>query len=320
MLNPVLRIFLLLNAVALALWLASFLTSRGAFLSLRGRQTGSTGLRELQAFERRNRSDVIVTPVYPRFLVYNRVPKCGSATMLRLIRSLSRRHGFTLNNMRDTGLTHMAREQQLKLAEWTFNRPEHQSHFFFKHIYFINFTKLGYMEPSWINVVRHPISRYISHYYYRQPTESLDECYASGSCRVRKGEISRGLQLTYFCGHDTFCSIIGNRRALQVAKQVVESAYVVVGLMEHYRDTLEVLQHVLPGFFSKSTAIEYVNWNVQKKKPATSNATLAALHFWMKEELEFYEFVRQRFSLQLRGSRAERDRLRAARARRLDHD
>lgn len=57
MLNPVLRIFLLLNAVALALWLASFLTSRGgAFLSLRGRQTGSTGLRELQAFERRNRS------------------------------------------------------------------------------------------------------------------------------------------------------------------------------------------------------------------------------------------------------------------------
>nr|XP_027236853.1 heparan sulfate 2-O-sulfotransferase hst-2-like [Penaeus vannamei] len=191
--------------------------------------------------------------------------------------------------MRDTGLTHITREQQLRRAP-----PS---------------LRLGFAEPSWINVVRHPVSRYVSHYYYRRPTESLDECHSSGRCRVRKGEVSRGLQLTYFCGHDIFCSIIGNRKALQVAKQVVETAYVAVGLMERYKDTLLVLQHVLPGFFSKATAIKYAKWNVQKKKPVTSNATLAALEYWMKEELEFYDFVRQRFFVQLERVREERERL-----------
>ena len=37
-----------------------------------------------------------------------------------------------------------------------------------KHHLFTNFTEYGIEEPTWINVAREPVSRFVSSYYFRR--------------------------------------------------------------------------------------------------------------------------------------------------------
>ncbi|ROT83647.1 putative uronyl 2-sulfotransferase-like [Penaeus vannamei] len=103
-----------------------------------------------------NDNNLHLKPVDPHVIIYNRVPKCASATMLRICLGLSERNNFSFNNMRDLG-RHDSREDQEKLGKWIFQRSLASRHFFFEHMTYINFTSLGFWEPSWINVVRHPV-------------------------------------------------------------------------------------------------------------------------------------------------------------------
>ncbi|XP_042884941.1 uncharacterized protein LOC122261392 [Penaeus japonicus] len=150
--------------------------------------------------------NLVVSPVYPRIVIYNRVPKCASATMLRICRSLSEINKFTFNNMKETGISHKKRSQQKNLADWIFNRPFTARHFFFKHITYLNFTRFGYWEPTWINIVRHPVKRLISHYYYKGPLQTLDTCIETGVCHFERGKEKIISQICYFSGFNSNCS------------------------------------------------------------------------------------------------------------------
>ncbi|XP_042884939.1 uncharacterized protein LOC122261391 [Penaeus japonicus] len=86
-------------------------------------------------------NNLVVSPIYPRIVIYNRVPKCASATMWRICRS---------------------------------------------YILYLNFTRFGYWEPTWINIVRHPVKRLISHYYFKGPLQTLDTCIETGVCNFEK--------------------------------------------------------------------------------------------------------------------------------------
>ncbi|ROT83648.1 putative heparan sulfate 2-O-sulfotransferase pipe [Penaeus vannamei] len=242
---------------------------------------------------------LVLRPVYPRIVIYNRVPKCASATMLRICRSLSQKNEFTFNNMKETGKNHKERAQQRKLANWIFNRSFHGRHFFFKHIPYLNFSRLGYWEPSWINIVRHPVKRLISHYYFKKPLQTLDVCIDTGVCKFQQGKEKIISQISYFCGFSTQCRSNLTSQTFQVAKQVVERAFVVVGLQEDLQSTLLVLEHLIPNFFSGASNLNYENWNIQTSKPPTSNRTLAALERRLKVDIEFYHYLQQRFYKQL---------------------
>ncbi|XP_069992178.1 uncharacterized protein [Penaeus vannamei] len=188
---------------------------------------------------------LVLRPVYPRIVIYNRVPKCASATMLRICR------------------------------------------------------RLGYWEPSWINIVRHPVKRLISHYYFKKPLQTLDVCIDTGVCKFQQGKEKIISQICYFCGFSTQCRSNLTSQTFQVAKQVVERAFVVVGLQEDLQSTLLVLEHLIPNFFSGASNLNYENWNIQTSKPPTSNRTLAALERRLKVDIEFYHYLQQRFYKQL---------------------
>ncbi|XP_042892374.1 heparan sulfate 2-O-sulfotransferase 1-like, partial [Penaeus japonicus] len=151
-------------------------------------------------------NNLVVSPIFPRIVIYNRVPKCASATMLRICRSLSQINEFTFNDMKVKGLSHSELSQQKDLADWIFNRTFDVRHFFFKHIPYLNFTRFGYWEPTWINIVRHPVKRLISHYYYKGPLQTLDTCIETGVCHFKRGKEKTILQMCYFCGYSSNCS------------------------------------------------------------------------------------------------------------------
>lgn len=245
-----------------------------------------------------NDNNLHLKPVDPHVIIYNRVPKCASATMLRICLGLSERNNFSFNNMRDLG-RHDSREDQEKLGKWIFQRSLASRHFFFEHMTYINFTSLGFWEPSWINVVRHPVNRYISHYYYKRPNQTLDVCIRTGKCDFQYGENKIPSQISYFFGYTPKWKLKLNTRVLQRAKQVVEKEFVVVGIQEQLDDTLLVLQHLIPNIFAGVTEMEYKNWNIQASKPPTSNKTLSILQRWLRIDIEFYDYLKQRFHKQL---------------------
>ncbi|XP_047495848.1 uncharacterized protein LOC125043658 [Penaeus chinensis] len=243
-------------------------------------------------------NNLLLKPVYPHIVIYNRVPKCASATMLRICLSLSKSNKFSFNNMRDLG-RHTSRADQVKLAKWIFRRSVTSRHFFFEHMSYFNFSRVGFWEPTWINVVRDPVKRYISHYYFKGPNQTLDVCIGTGKCDFKHGKNKIPSQISYFIGYNPISKLKLNARSLQMAKHVVERVFVVVGIQEELDNTLLVLQHLLPNFFGGATEIEYKNWNIQASKPPTSNKTLAVLQRWLKVDLEFYDYLKQRFHKQL---------------------
>ncbi|XP_063588962.1 uncharacterized protein LOC134766136 [Penaeus indicus] len=243
-------------------------------------------------------NNLLLKPVHPHVVIYNRVPKCASATMLRICLGLSKSNKFSFNNMRNLG-KHKTKADQVKLAKWIFGRSFTSRHFFFEHMSYFNFSRVGFWEPTWINVVRHPVKRYISHYYFKGPKQTLDVCIGTGKCDFKHGKNRIPAQISYFIGYNPISKLKLNARALQMAKQVVERVFVVIGIQEELDNTLLVLQHLLPNFFGGATELEYKNWNIQASKPPTSNKTLAVLQRWLKVDIEFYEYLKQRFHKQL---------------------
>ncbi|KAG1674540.1 Heparan sulfate 2-O-sulfotransferase pipe [Nymphon striatum] len=134
-------------------------------------------------------------------LVYNKVPKCGSSTLGQLLIELSKINNFTLG-----GEYHGPQSFNRKIQENVIERIEALPRpvYFQGHYSFINHTKFGRMEPVYINLLRDPVDRLVSYYFF-------DRMKAHG-----------------------------NTEALEKAKYVIESSYSVVGILEEFEKTLAV--------------------------------------------------------------------------------
>lgn len=97
---------------------------------------------------------------------FNRVPKVGSETLIELMKQLSDINGFTLFREKQPKaiLVTLGPIQQLQLAEdiADLEQPAAYVH----HVNFINFTHLEVPRPIYINMVRDPVERVISWFYY----------------------------------------------------------------------------------------------------------------------------------------------------------
>ncbi|XP_063601580.1 heparan sulfate 2-O-sulfotransferase 1-like isoform X2 [Penaeus indicus] len=267
-----------------------------------------------------------VTPHDARLLVYNRVPKCGSTTVLDILNLTARmnkywyRHSLLYNEMNLTSAQQRMVLTHLGVQNW--ETPISYD----RHMYYVDFAKQGNSRVAWMNIIRDPVERIISEFYFirvksrwdtieslkkishRKPPDSwfdmtLDECVPAKhpECYPKLGQYMR-MQLTFLCGTDPVCSQVGNRQALQLAKMHVERQYSVVGTLEEFPLTLRVLEAYLPRFFRGVTSLEHSSGNVKKNvgeyKPSVSEETKMTLRALLKEDVELYEFVRQRLFLQ----------------------
>ncbi|XP_047484077.1 uronyl 2-sulfotransferase-like [Penaeus chinensis] len=115
------------------------------------------------------------TPPNSNLVFFSAVPKCGSSTTGHLFKKLS-----ALNNF--YSLSHQMKiqpvideEQQKTLLENLFSLSEKVPVAYTRHLYYFNTTKLGFPRVAWVAIVRHPVERLISQFYYvRIPSRYLE--------------------------------------------------------------------------------------------------------------------------------------------------
>lgn len=259
-------------------------------------------------------------------LMFNRVPKVGSQSTMELLRSLSYRNGFTFHRDRpqkSENIKMTVREQKrlVKLVD-VFRPPS----VYVKHVCYINFTQFNATQPIYVNMVRDPVERAISWYYYvRAPwyfverkqafpelplpssqwlRKDFETCVANGDkeCQYTEGgERPDFAQLTeFFCGQDKGCTGFNTEEAMQKAKENVEKHYSVVGILEEINMTLTVLEHYVPRFFKGAKRIYWegmnkfskVNKNIYKPKVDSKTKDIVRRNF--TREIEFYNFCKDR--------------------------
>lgn len=264
-----------------------------------------------------------VTPADSQLVFFSAVPKCGSSTTGHLFKKLS-----VLNNY--YSLTPQQRiqpvideEQQKTLLENLFSLSEKVPVAYTRHLYYFNTTRLGFPRAAWVAIVRHPVERLISQFYYaripsrylenkllqgRMPSAefmnmTLDTCVPQRDPRCWYREGSRQmLQLSFFCGQDSYCTTVGSRRALQMAKYNAENFYSAVGVLEDLHLSYRVFERYLPRFFARASVSDIgtgrVRFNSQENKPSVRNSTRLMMESYLKEDLDLYHFLKQRLHLQ----------------------
>ena len=109
------------------------------------------------------------------FLIFNRVPKAGTETLMGLLDLLSYRNNFTASvdnkELKDkrgenTYITKAEIKNYVKLFDGHENVKMNFPLSYTKHVNFFNFEEHNRKNPIYVNMVRHPIERVISWYYY----------------------------------------------------------------------------------------------------------------------------------------------------------
>jgi len=190
-------------------------------------------------------------------LFFNRVPKVGSTSIQSLLDRLASQNGFKLvrDTMNQVEMVTMDRKGQEELANRVMAHPE--GSVFSKHVAWVDFAALGHPSPIYVNMVREPVERLVSWFYYIRaawyildrkqafpnnplPSSSwvrktFDTCVADPNdmeCKYPQGNFGgfedHRRQSIFFCGHHQDCVPFNSERANQLAKRVVEEHYAVV--------------------------------------------------------------------------------------------
>jgi len=266
-------------------------------------------------------------------LFFNRVPKVGSQTAMELLKTLAVKNNFHY---------HKDRTQKVETIKLTYNEEKWLSNLinyfdapavYVKHVCYVNFTQFNLPDPIYINLVRDPVERVISWYYYvRAPwyfverkrafpdlplpnpnwlRKDFETCVRTSDpeCRYIQGLKKDGFgdhrrQTMFFCGHTDDCTGFNTEIAMKKAKENVEKHYAVVGLLEDLNKTLTVLEHYVPRFFKGAMDTYYkeiktfskINRNLYKPKVTEEVKDIVRRNF--TRELEFYDFCKQRLHKQ----------------------
>lgn len=267
-------------------------------------------------------------------IFFNRVPKVGSQTFMELLRHLAMKNNFDFHrdHIQRVETIRLHPAEQLGLA--TMINSYYTPAVYIKHICFINFTQYSLPEPIYVNLVRDPVERVISWYYYvRAPwyyverkqafpdlplpdpkwlKKDFETCVLQGDreCQYIEGEKREGIgdhrrQTLFFCGHSDECTPFNTEGALQRAKLAVEKHYAVVGVLEDLNSTLTVFEHYVPRFFRGATQVyreeveHFKKINHNAFKPPVSEEVKEIVRQNFTREIEFYYFCRQRLHRQL---------------------
>ena len=194
-----------------------------------------------------------------------------------------------------------------------------QPSFFADHFFNLDWRSLG-LNVNLVNLVRHPISRIASYFYYteqrwmrRHPNQQrrsdFSECVLSGDERCLVGGSREKIYgrvemlLSYFCGQERICRDPESREALAIARRAVEKDYSVVGLLEQLNVTLTVMEHLLPLWFQGARAF-FEESPIQANRNSHPEPSLAAaeiLSWRLRHDIELYQLIKQRLHWQYIG-------------------
>lgn len=257
---------------------------------------------------------------FPSQVIYNRVGKCGSRTVVLLLRILAEKHQFNLVSSDIHNKTRLTKHEQVDLMRNISTIP--QPFLYTRHVHFLNFTRFRIEQPVYINIIRDPINRFLSNYFFRRfgdwrgeqnhlirtPQMKDDERYLDINVCIMENypECSNPRLfyiVPYFCGQHPQCREPGVW-ALERAKQNVIENFLLVGILEELEDVLLLLERLLPHYFSDVLTIyksptfwKMGNLTGTVKKHMPTIEALQVLYQRMKYEYDFYNFIRDQFHL-----------------------
>ncbi|XP_072032936.1 uronyl 2-sulfotransferase-like [Amphiura filiformis] len=261
-------------------------------------------------------------------IVYNRVPKCGSRTLLALFEQLKNEkrlatvistQGFHVP--RDLGFAGGQRALKDRINQ-AIDQIKHLPSAIEGHFRFHSVDRLK--NPIYINIIREPLDRMVSQYYYRRfgdgqtsdrflkkelnrvidseyLNQTFNDCVLSDRTECSNPRIT-SFQTSFFCGIHPNCSI-PSAWTLAEAKRKVDEDYTVVGVAEDYSGFLSVLEKLMPDLFDGIAAKYQMQSEGQNKTESTKSIKLSPpspeVRKIMRERLDmeykFYEFVKERF-------------------------
>ncbi|EDW35292.1 GL20907, partial [Drosophila persimilis] len=266
-------------------------------------------------------------------LFFPRCAKVGSEALMEFMQHLQDINHFRIdvNGVdRRTSRTLNAMRQE-EMAAYIYNMDE--GSVYIEHTNWIDFNAYNLPKPIFINMVRDPVERMISWYYYIRnsyrnaifyrknplapikPTawfkKSFNDCVRSGDqeCQyipltVKDAVPNFKRQSIFFCGHEPDCLPFNSPLAVQIAKRRVETEFAVVGTWEETNITLAVLEHYIPRYFARATMIykiyqdSIINRNRNNRKPHVDADVRAMVRRNFTHEYDFYYFCKQRLYMQ----------------------
>lgn len=174
------------------------------------------------------------------------------------------------------------------------------------HFYFRKDSGM-HMSHTYINLLREPVNRFISHYYYtrspRRWPKRLQRLKALGhwnvtllQCLEKQYEGCKWNVMTrFFCGPEAFCKT-GGRKALSRAKYNMANYYSSIGVVEYLNEYIQVLHKRLPKFIiepSSRLGKEFVTMGV--KKTPLSSGVLARVVQVNQADIELYKYAKTLF-------------------------
>ncbi|XP_016998118.1 heparan sulfate 2-O-sulfotransferase pipe isoform X2 [Drosophila takahashii] len=264
-------------------------------------------------------------------ILFNRITKTGSEKMMELLKILGQRNNFEARRdvegfyevvlMHDAYAKNFLRTEVLNCS---------RANTYTKHVAFLDFDRLDEPWPIYINMVRDPIERLVSWFYYaRAPwylaerREVFGDAVKMPSIEWLKKDFNRCIeehdpecvfeqmelgnlgdhrrQSLYLCGQvQEVCMPFNSHEAMQRAKKNVEEHYAVVGTWEDTNTTLSVLEGYVPRFFTGAKDEYYAlkkklgNVNRNVFRPTLSDKARVILSQNLTREIELYQFIRHR--------------------------
>ncbi|XP_044267119.1 heparin sulfate O-sulfotransferase-like [Tribolium madens] len=248
-------------------------------------------------------------------VVYNRVPKTGSTSFIGVAYDLCKKNKFHVLHVNITANNHVLSLNNQhdfvhNVTNWNVMKPG----IYHGHFAFIDFTKFGGPKPLFINILRKPLERFISYYYFVRygdnyrpylvrrkhgNTMSFDECVEKNLPDCDPTHM--WLQIPFLCGHAANCWKPGNKWALSEAKKNLVNNYLLVGVTDEINDFVAILEQTLPRIF-KGAFNHYLTSNkshlrqtVQKDAPSPNTIKKIQESTVWQMENELYEFALDQF-------------------------
>lgn len=258
------------------------------------------------------------SPVNRQLVVYNKVAKCGSSSILATTAYLTKNLGMDYKvyqhpvELRQEKLgKRMSKENAGKEANIIAVLP--RPALYARHVYYLNFTEFNLTKPIYINMVRDPVDRFVSNFYFDQfgsfgqnvskpiHPQNINECVLKRLPRCSSKYFLSLYMTRFFCGHDQACNA-DEKTAVEIAKRNIMTEYTLIGLTEEFENSLILFEKLLPNFFRGALEAWRVIKNekfhrystVQKDEISPEARQMLKEKMWA--DYEIYFFIKQRFN------------------------
>lgn len=104
-------------------------------------------------------------------LIFNKNRKCGSSTVRNWIKALAPQNGFQVIKGEQTGLPNFPYSMSTRMEQEFVDhiKVSRKPLAFIEHFYFVKANRYDpELNPTWLNLVRKPISRFVSLFYHQR--------------------------------------------------------------------------------------------------------------------------------------------------------